>query len=190
MKDKEIIKLGLILLIIASVAGFILAGAYSVTKAPIEKQNIKTNKEAMKELITTAEDFKRVQGVEENNVLEVNEAIANSKTIGYTIKVSTKGYSGEIQTMVGISTKGEVTGIKILSQTETPGLGANAVQPKFSGQYKNKPIENALEVVKRAVSKPNEIEAMTGATITSKAVTDGVNEAVDFYKNKLKGGQK
>lgn len=190
MKDKETLKLGLILLIIASVTGFILAGAYSITKVPIENQNIKTNKEAMKELITNAEDFKKVEGVSEKNILEVNEGVANSKTVGYTIKVTSKGYSGEIQMMVGISTEGKVKGIKILSQSETPGLGANAVEPKFSGQYKDKSIETSLEVVKHAVSKPNEIEAMTGATITSKAVTKGVNEAIDFYNSKLKGGQK
>ena len=82
------------------------------------------------------------------------------------------------------------TGIKILSHTETPGLGANAPKPQFSGQYKDKPIENKLEVVKVAPTKDNEIQAITGSTITSKAVTLGVNDAIDFYNTSLKGDKK
>ncbi len=92
--------------------------------------------------------------------------------------------------MVGLSSAGKVTGIKILSHTETPGLGANAPLPKFSDQYKNKPIKEKLEVVKVAPSKDNQIQAITGATITSKAVTLGVNDAVDFYNSSLKGAKK
>ena len=73
--------------------------------------------------------------------------------------------------------------IKVLTK------GDNAPQPKFSGQFKGKATEKDLEVVKTAPGKDNEIQAMTGATITSKAVTQGVNDAVKFYKDELKGGQ-
>ena len=109
---------------------------------------------------------------------------------GYAIKVAPKGYGGPVEIMVGISTDGKVTGIKILSHTETPGLGANAPQPKFSDQYKDKPTKDKLEVVKTVPSKENQIQAITGATITSKAVTLGVNDAIDFYNSSLKGDKK
>src|SRR3712207_8052036 len=91
--------------------------------------------------------------------------------------------------MVGITTDGKVSGIKILSHSETPGLGANAETPQFSGQYKDKPAKE-LEVVKGTASADNQIAAITGATITSKAVTKGVNEAIEFYDSKLKGGDR
>ena len=104
--------------------------------------------------------------------------------------MSTKGYGGQIQLMVGISKEGKLAGIKILSQSETPGLGANATLPSFYEQYKEKPISKDLEVVKSGTSEDNQIQALTGATITSKAVTTGVNEAIKFYQENLEGGSK
>ncbi|KOR26533.1 RnfABCDGE type electron transport complex subunit G [Clostridium sp. L74] len=185
MEKNETLKLGLKLLIIAAVAGLILGGAYTITKEPIAKQVEKTNSEAMKEILPKADKFEKVDGKSNDAVLEVNEGKSGSNTAGYAMKVLTKGYGGEIEMMVGVSKEGKVEGIKILSHSETPGLGANAEQPKFSGQFKGKPTEKDLEVVKTAPGKDNEIEAMTGATITSKAVTKGVNDAVKFYKDEL-----
>ncbi|EJO5346295.1 RnfABCDGE type electron transport complex subunit G [Clostridium botulinum] len=185
MEKNETIKLGLKLLIITAVAGLILGGAYSITKKPIAEQVKKTNSEAMKETLPKADEFQVMEGKAKDSVLEVNEGKSGSDTAGYAIKVLTKGYGGEIELMVGVSKEGKVQGIKILSHSETPGLGANADQPKFSGQFKEKPTEKDLEVVKRAPGKDNEIEAITGATITSRAVTKGVNDAIKFYKDEL-----
>ena len=190
MEKNETLKLGLKLFVITAVAGLILGGAYLITKKPIAEQVEKTNSEAMKETLPKAEKFEVMEGKAKDSVLEVNEGKAGSDTAGYAIKVLTKGYGGEIELMVGVSNEGKVEGIKILSHGETPGLGANAEQPKFTGQFKGKPTEKDLEVVKTAPGKDNEIEAITGATITSKAVTKGVNEAVKYYKDELKGGQK
>ncbi|KGO12679.1 RnfABCDGE type electron transport complex subunit G [Clostridium botulinum] len=185
MEKNETLKLGLKLLMITAVAGLILGGAYSITQEPIAKQVEKTNSEAMKEILPKADKFVRMDGKSNDTVTEVNEGKSGSNTAGYAIKVLTKGYGGQIEMMVGVSKDGKVEGIKILSHSETPGLGANAPQPKFSGQFKGKPTDKDLEVVKTAPGKDNEIEAMTGATITSKAVTKGVNDAVKFYKKEL-----
>lgn len=189
---KENIKLGLILLLITGIAGFLLGGAYEITKEPIAKQVAADKQEAMKEILPTADKFDiadvKIEGNEK--IKEVNIGMAGAEIAGYAIKVSPKGYAGPIDIMVGVSTDGKVTGIKILSHTETPGLGANAPKPEFSGQFKDKPIENKLEVVKVAPSKENQIQAITGSTITSKAVTLGVNDAVDFYNSSLKGDKK
>ncbi|HDK7139464.1 TPA: RnfABCDGE type electron transport complex subunit G [Clostridium botulinum] len=185
MEKNETLKLGLKLFIITAIAGLILGGAFAITKKPIEAQVEKTNTEAMKEILPKADKFEKMEGKAKDAVTEVNEGKKGNDVAGYAIKVLTKGYGGQIEMMIGVSKEGKVEGIKILSHSETPGLGANAPQPKFSGQFKGKSIEKDLEVVKTAPGKDNEIEAMTGATITSKAVTKGVNDAVKFYKDEL-----
>ena len=187
---KENIKLGLILLLITGIAGLLLGGAFEITKAPIAA-SIETNRQsAMKEILPLADKFIKADVKINDNVSEVNSGMKGTDITGYAIKVAPKGYGGPVEIMVGISTAGKITGIKILSHTETPGLGANAPQPKFSDQYKNKPIKEKLEVVKVVPSKDNQIQAITGATITSKAVTLGVNDAVAFYNSSLKGAKK
>jgi len=189
---KENIKLGLILLLITGFAGLLLGGAFEVTKGPIAATVAADRKAAMTELLPKADTFEtadvKIDGNEK--IFEANVALKGSEIVGYAIKVAPNGYGGPIETMVGISSSGEVTGIKILALLETPGLGANAPKPEFSGQYKNKPTKEKLEVIKIDPTKENQIQAITGATITSKAVTLGVNDAVDFYNSSLKGGKK
>jgi electron transport complex protein RnfG len=189
---KENIKLGLILLLITGIAGMLLGGAYEITKAPIEKQIAADRQAAMKEILPTADRFDTadVSIVGNEKISEVNVGLKGTEITGYAIKVSPKGYAGPVNIMVGISIEGKVTGIKIISHTETPGLGANAPKPKFSGQYKDKSTKDKLAVVKTAPSKENQIQAITGSTITSKAVTLGVNDAIDFYNSSLKGDKK
>lgn len=187
---KENLKLGAILLTIAAIAGLLLGAAHAVTLEPIAKQEQMTKNTAMEEILPGASEFKVKEVSLEGTIQEVNEGLSSGKTAGYTITVSPKGYGGAVQLIVGISAEGKVEGIKILSHSETPGLGANAMQPKFSGQFKGKPIDKELKVVKTTPSADNEVQAITGATITSKAVTSGVNEAVAFYNNNLKGADK
>ncbi|AEB75439.1 RnfABCDGE type electron transport complex subunit G [Clostridium botulinum] len=201
--SKEILMLGLKLFIITAIAGLILGWAHKVTLAPINEQNIKTNNEAMNEVLPSAKEFAKIAAQEvqpgekvekqlskENPIVEVNKGQNSGTEAGYAIKVATKGYGGLIEMMVGISKEGKVEGIKILAHTETPGLGAKAPEPGFADQYKGKSIDKPLEVVKGDASGDNQISAITGATITSKAVTKGVNDAVEYYNKELKGGQK
>ncbi|CAG7840265.1 RnfABCDGE type electron transport complex subunit G [Clostridium botulinum C] len=195
----ETLMLGFKLLIITAIAGLVLGWAHKVTLTPIKQQEIKTNNDAMKEVLPSATNFTKIASVtpndgekfdmkldENGSVKEVNKADGE----GYAIKVGTKGYGGEILMMVGINKDGKIGGIKILAHNETPGLGAKAPEKEFSGQYDKKSIEKSLKVVKTKPSADNEIEAITGATITSNAVTKGVNDAVEFYNKELKGGQK
>lgn len=189
---KENIKLGLILLLITGVAGFLLGGAYEITKAPIAASIEADKQAAMKEILPEADKFEKADIKIEGNekISEVNAGLKGTEITGYAIKVASKGYAGPIEIMVGISNDGKVSGIKILSHTETPGLGANAPEPKFSDQFKNKSTADKIEVVKMAPSKENQIQALTGATITSKAVSVGVSDAIDFYNSSLKGAKK
>ena len=89
--------------------------------------------------------------------------------------------------MTGISAEGEITGVVILDHSETPGLGANAERASFTDQYKQPAPENGITLVKNKAPAEGEIEALTGASITSRAVTNAVNAAIEQY-NAVKGG--
>lgn len=107
---------------------------------------------------------------------------ASGNSVGYVFTTKAKGYGGEMVVMTGISNESKVEGVVILSQSETPGLGANATHDDFRNQFKGDVPEKGFEVVKENASN-GKIEAMTGATISSKAVTEAVNFAIDKFQN-------
>ena len=126
-------------------------------------------------------------GVSIESVKEAKDA--SGSVLGYVIQVKSKGYGDFITYTVGITNEGNVNGISIISIAETPGLGMNAekvVVPQFVDK-----AATVFGVAKNGqVTDPNtQIEAISGATITSKAVTNGVNAAVTYFNNVLKGGQ-
>ena len=189
---KDMFKLGLNLLIISAVAALLLALTNSVTASTIAQRNEQANAEARKLVLESAQDFEQVKDVKTDNskgvkVSEIYEAKdASGNTVGYTLKVLPSGYGGTIELMVGIdSAKGQVSGINVVSNSETAGLGAKATDPEFSDQYKGKPLEE-LSVLKNGTPGDTEIKAISGATITSTAVTNGVDAAIEVYNNSLK----
>ena len=107
--------------------------------------------------------------------------------MGYVFETGSSGYGGTVKVMTGIDTAGSITGVVILSHEETPGLGANAERASFTDQYKQAVPENGITLVKNKTPEAGEVEALTGATITSRAVTDAVNAAIEQY-NAIKGG--
>ena len=189
---KDMFKLGLNLLIISAVAALLLALTNSVTASTIAQRNEQANAEARKLVLESAQDFEQVKdvktdnskGVEVSDIYEAKDASGN--TVGYTLKVLPSGYGGTIELMVGIdSAKGQVSGINVVSNSETADLGAKATNPEFSDQYKGKPLEE-LSVLKNGTPGDTEIKAISGATITSTAVTNGVDAAIEVYNNSLK----
>lgn len=189
---KDMFKLGLNLLIISAVAALLLALTNSVTASTIAQRNEQANAEARKLVLESAQDFEEVKdaktdnskGVEVSEIYEAKDASGN--TVGYTLKVLPSGYGGTIELMVGIdSANGQVSGINVVSNSETAGLGAKATEPEFSDQYKGKPLEE-LSVLKNGTPGDTEIKAISGATITSTAVTNGVDAAIEVYNNSLK----
>lgn len=189
---KDMFKLGLNLLIISAVAALLLALTNSVTASTIAQRNEQANAEARKLVLESAQDFEEVKdaktdnskGVEVSEIYEAKDASGN--TVGYTLKVLPSGYGGTIELMVGIdSANGQVSGINVVSNSETAGLGAKATDPEFSDQYKGKPLEE-LSVLKNGTPGDTEIKAISGATITSTAVTNGVDAAIEVYNNSLK----
>ena len=185
---KDMFKLGLNLLIISAVAALLLALTNSVTASTIAQRNEQANAEARKLVLESAQDFEEVKDVKTDNSkgVKVSEIYEAKDASGNTLKVLPSGYGGTIELMVGIdSAKGQVSGINVVSNSETAGLGAKSTDPEFSDQYKGKPLEE-LSVLKNGTPGDTEIKAISGATITSTAVTNGVDAAIEVYNNSLK----
>lgn len=185
---KENFKLGGILLIITMIAGLLLGIANNLTKEAII-ENSKISKEDLSYIMPEAE---KIQDMDielnaEGNIKEIYEAVSGSNVIGYVLKVTSKGFHGDVDFIVAISKDDTVSGVKVLSHSETPGLGAKISEDKFTSRFKEKPATGYLEVVKVTPNKDNEVEAISGATTSSKASVNAVNEAITFYLEKIKG---
>lgn len=178
---NEIIKPAGILLVITMVAAMLLGMVSEVTKEPIRIQNEKTQNEAMKAVLPNAESFEKVSdAVEGTTISLINKGIAGGEECGYVINVAPSGFSGAVGTMVGINLDGTISGVRVLSHAETPGLGAKSTEPAFYEQYNGK--QAPITVIKAGTPDNGQIQAITSATITSNAVTDGVNEAYAWFE--------
>ena len=188
IKFKDIFVPAVTLLVICLVVSALLAGTNALTKEPIAENALKKSQEAMQSVCPGAVSFEGGKGLE----VEVYKALDESgNVIGCAIPVTSKGYGGDIQIMVGISSVdgGMVTGVEILSHGETPGLGANATAEEFRNQFKDNPSLHGFSVVKDGTGgTEGKIDAITGATITSNAVTNAVNEALNIYMSLCEGG--
>lgn len=197
MKKNTIIKDTLILTLITLVAGGLLGMVYEVTKEPIAQQAEKEKQEAYKAVFEDADSFEvcveaddadlaaylTENGFEAQTVNEVMEAKdASGETIGYALNMTTsEGYGGDISFSMGVTLDGNLNGISILDINETAGLGMNATKDEFKGQFAGKQVD-AFEVTKSGAASDNEINAISGATITSKAITGGVNAGLCAFE--------
>ncbi len=177
-----ILKLALILLAISFVCTILLTVVNALTKTKIAERSQKSAQDARIEVLKEADDFKKTDGFKPTDkygapVNEIYIGTKDGKTAGYCVSVSPNGYGGAIQMIVGISADMNVTGVKITSMSETPGLGAKASDKSFTNQYIDKAANGDLGVNKTGNASKDEINAISGATISSKAVTSGVNAA-------------
>lgn len=182
---KDIFRLGAILFVICAVASLMLSVTNNITAPVIEQRNIQANNESRQEVLQVAEEFSEVKDVKGDLIEEVYQGTKGGEVVGYTIKTTPKGYGGKVEVMVGISNDGKISGVKIGNHSETPGLGSKSADPSFKDQYNGKSTKTPLNIVKGNASNENDIVAISGATITSKAVTAGVNAAMDVYEQKL-----
>ena len=186
MKDSPI-RLGITLLIISGIMGLILGGANYITKDLIAAKKDEANKAAYASVLPAEADTGSLE------ILEVEEEYASSileicaaDSVGYAMRVSTKGYGGAVIIAVGIDTTGTVTGVTVVEHSETPGLGAHAANPSFTDQFVG---QNSELTVVKGEGGAGSISAISGATITSKSVTASVNTALEYYNTYLKGGK-
>lgn len=196
---KEMMKNTGIMVVITVIAGLLLGLVYQVTKAPIAEQEALAKQKACQEVFTDAASFGMIgvealpagwseEGYAQESVDEVMEAKDGSGTLlGYVITVTTKeGYGGDIQFSIGVRMDGTVNGMSILSISETAGLGMQAeavLKPQFAGKNVEK-----FAYTKNGAAADNEIDAISGATITTNAVTNGVNAGLYYFQTVLGGG--
>lgn len=184
---KDIIKLGLILLFVCAVAGAALSIVNNITKPKIEEQ-----KRLATILALTTALPEAAQGVIEPvikaDTLRYYAGYRDSlkkELVGYAFIAKQMGYSSEIETMVGVDKVGNIVGIKILHQLETPGLGTKIEEADFQAKFLNKTTEQL------AVKKDGgEIESITGATISSRAVTNSVKSGIQKLEREVGGFKK
>ena len=142
-----------------------------------------TQEEAMKEIFANADSFtaKRCADID---YLEVSEA---GKPAGYCLNVAARGYSGPICMLVGIDPQGMIKGVRILTHNETPGIGAR-INEVLPGQKRPWFLEQFVGKPGRTVTLKKDVDAVTGATISSNAVTSAINSSVNEFLSKMKKG--
>lgn len=198
---KEMIKNAAILFMITLIAGLVLGFVYENTKGIIADRELADKKASYKEVFPEASDFVPADNVEEESVRrrldnegfskefidELNIAKDSSgNTIGYVYTVRTsEGYGGDIVFTMGIKNDGTVNGIAILSSSETAGLGMEA-DKVLKPQFANKQVSKFVYTKTGAV-EINEVDAISGATITTNAITNGVNAALYHFQNIIGG---
>lgn len=188
---KGIIKDALILFAITLVSGLLLGAVYDVTKEPIARQKENEIKEACMEVFSDAqsfieytqaipEEYMKYDGGDITGVMVAQDASGNA--LGYVITVTShEGYGGDITFMTGIRNDGTINGISITEISETPGLGMKAKDEKFKSQFENRKAEKFV-YTKNGASLSDEIDAITSATITTNAMTNGMNGAVALFE--------
>ena len=172
----------LCLMAICLVCSALLAGVYALTAEPIAAAAAAKNEAAIMEVLPdSAVKIEEVRTVEmDGQTYEYNLAYdEQGNTVGCAINVAPVGFGGPIAIKVGFDINGNIWNTKVLSQAETPGLGAKCVEPSFSEQFKGfNPAEKKLAVKKDG----GDVDAITASTITSRAYTDGLALAVKVFQ--------
>lgn len=172
--EDNILKLSLILFIIAGFSAFILSLVYSFTQPKIIDNQLKKEQENIRIIMPEVKSFEK-----KNSYYIIYSDTEKKNIIGYIFKTAAKGYGGDVICNIGINTNGEVTGVVVVSHSETPGLGSKIEEvkkgekePLFLRQFKGKTQDK--------INFEN-IEAITGATISSRAVLNCVKKAFKIF---------
>lgn len=202
MKKGGFMKDALILFAITLISGLLLGAVYQITKVPIQMAQAKESLHKYQQAYPDATDFIFDQAIQDQVVVsketlaehkpeygnvEVNVALnavdASGNVIGHIITASSAdSYGGTVKVSVGITKEGMITGVEVLEISDTPGLGMKATEPAFKDQYKDKTVEE-FTVTKTGSTSDSEIDSISGATITSNAVTHAVDAALYFAAN-------
>lgn len=192
-----------IIVAITLIAGLVLGGVYQLTKEPIAEQKRLKKQQACQEVFAEAASFAEMEGFDSGEAAQVlaspevsfqsqdiDEVMtaqdAAGSTIGYVLTVTShEGYGGDIQFTMGVTNEGVLNGISLLSISETAGLGMRAdevLKPQFAGKSAER-----YEYTKTGAVADNQIDAISGATITTNAVVNGVNAGLFYFQNVLGG---
>ncbi|HBV83108.1 MAG: RnfABCDGE type electron transport complex subunit G [Lachnospiraceae bacterium] len=196
-EKKSMIKDALILFAITLVAGLLLGFVYDVTKEPIAQQKAKAKAEACKNVFAAAETFEPMLNEDgptayfmagKDSNVDINEVMraldSAGQLMGYVITVTDhEGYGGDIQFSMGVTLDGTLNGISLLSISETAGLGMKAGDVLVP-QFANKKVES-FTYTKSGSMNDSEIDTISGATITTNAIVNGVNSGLLFFNSVL-----
>lgn len=172
-------KPGLVLLIVGILAAVALGFTNEITKDTIAAQRENARTLAMKAIIPEAERF---EATEDAKFFEAKDA--SGEVIGVIIFTYPNGFGGPVEVITGLGVDGKIKGVRIGSHTETPDLGSRATQPEFYEQYSGLSMSEPIQVVKIGEPSGNEVHAISGATVTSNGVTDGVMQAIEIFRSK------
>lgn len=193
----------IVLFVVAFVSVAILAVVNQITMAPIAKAEADARQASYMKVFDGAEEITDIEGLDsklaeyaafvQDPTVKINavlEAKKGGEKLGYVIDAtSPNGYGGDVQIAIGITNDGEIKAFTVISAAnETPGLGAKSTEPEFQEQFSGLSALNPIAFSKTGADRgKNEIDAISGATITTTAVTNTVNEAIGFFNNILKG---
>ena len=185
---KEILVPAIMLFVIAAICTALLAGTNLLTKDKIAGIAVQTEMKAKSAVFEDAKTFSEEKNVSTNDKEYVYYDALDEKgnVIGYVFSVTVKSYGGDLSAMVGISAKtNKITGVEITAISDTPGLGMKVDSKDFLSQY----VDRGGNIgVNKNEKTDTEIQAISGATISSKAVTDAVNQAFSAYETIKAGG--
>lgn len=206
---NNLIRDAIALFLITLISGLGLSYVYEITKSPIalqaEQKALKANQAVFQEATSFEEDAELKALADSNDLVSISSDYAgvtiesiskaynsSNEFLGYNITVSTSaGYKDGIKFVYGYSVDGTVKGIEFLAINETAGLGMKAKEPDFLNQFLDKKVEQ-FTVVKTGAAAEDQVDAISGATITSKAISNAVNAGIGFineFSTELGGGQ-
>lgn len=206
---NKIFKNAFILMAITLVAGVCLGFVYEITKGPIAEQEKQAQENAYKavfpvmdsmapiseertkeQLKSESDQLLAAAGLEGAHIEEAYIALdEGGQVLGLVLNItSTEGYGGDINFSMGIKSDGTVNGIEILSISETAGLGMKAADDEFKSQFAGKKAES-FQITKNGAASDSEIDAISGATITSNAMAEGVNAGICYFNSLQEGGK-
>lgn len=171
-KEYSIFQITFNLAIACLIAGIIIAITYYITAPIAAEKVIELNNQSMRSLVKDADTFSKIEGKE-----GWYTALKDDKKIAYIVPSESKGYGGAIKLLVAITPDGKVIDYSVVSFNETPGLGDGIIKDSFRERFNGK--KSSQLIVVKDPSKTENIQAISGATISSRAVTKGIKEAVD-----------
>lgn len=177
---REIVHLALRLLAFCLAAGLLLAATNALTKGPIAYQADLTAQSARKQVLTEASSFQKISDggdPDYPHLTAVYEGVDKDGVVGYTFSLSPMGFKAVIEMTLGINKEGAITALSVDSQSETAGLGTKITTDSYLRQYQGAAADSA--------TLTEQIDGITGATVTSKAVVSAVGEAVSYAEREL-----
>jgi electron transport complex protein RnfG len=183
---NDMLRTGFFLFIVSAIAGVLLAVTESQTAPKILENKLRQLEQARTEVLPQAKKFKEVKPENPAEGLEYAAGFAeNGELAGIVVNVAPKGYAGPIEMVMGLKADGSISGVKILSQKETPGLGTKLADEVFMAPFK-KLLETKPKPVFLVKKDGGDVDGITAATISSRAFCAGVREALSTYE-KVKG---